>query len=83
MSQICRLNLLLQGACMSAAEAAALDTSDRARKRQLYAQGPRTHTATESVFRLVQLIGALPYFSISDSGRSNHHVLGIGRNHFG
>ena len=79
-SHVCRLNVLLGGSLISAEEAREIAVELREGNRALYARGLRPYAATEQVFRLV---GPLPPPIVDPDRQSTHHLLGVGRRHYG
>ncbi len=79
-SNICRMNILLRGPCLSNDQARHLDMSQREANRALYAKGLRSRSAVDPVFRLS---GPITHILIDPDNYSNHHSLGIGRRYYG
>ena len=79
-SQVCRLNVKLGGPLISAEDAKDIVVGLREANRALFALGLRPYAATEPVFRLT---GPLPLSIVDPDRESTHHLLGIGRRHYG
>ncbi len=78
-SNICKMQHLLNGPIVTAAEADELDLADHPRKRALHAKGLKP---SHSDFLVVRVPGPLPQPILDESMYSSHHPLGVGRRYY-
>ncbi len=79
-SQVCKCNVLLGGPLISPEDAKDIVVGLREVNRSLYARGLRPYAATEQVF---QLAGPLPPPPVESDRQRTHHLLDVGRRHYG